>query len=51
MNEKVRNGRFFESAKEFRQAILGFFDVIWPKIAMSMTDRINDNFQRLNSTV
>ena len=47
MNENVRNSRFFESAKEFRQAIMDFFDVTWPRIAMSMTDRINDNFQRL----
>ena len=51
MNEKVRNGVFFESAKEFRQSIMEFFDVTWPKIAMSMIDRINDNFQRLNSTI
>lgn len=51
MNEEVRNSRFFESAKEFRRAIMDFFDVTWPKIAMSMTGRINDNFQRLNSTV
>lgn len=51
MNEKVRNGKFFQSAKEFRQAIMDFFQVTWPKIAMSMTDRINDNFQRLNSTL
>lgn len=51
MNEEVRNSRFFESAKEFRRAIMDFFDVTWPKIAMSMTDRINDSFQRLNSTV
>jgi transposase len=51
MNEKARNGVFFESAKEFRQSIMEFFDVTWPKIAMSMTDRINDNFQRLKSIV
>ena len=47
MNETVRNNRFFESAKE----IIGFFEITWPKIALSMTDRINDNFQRLKSTV
>jgi transposase len=51
MNEKARNGIFFESAKEFRQSIMEFFDVTWPKIAMSMTDRINDNFQLLKSIV
>jgi transposase len=51
MNEKARNGVFFESAKEFRRSIMEFFDVTWPKIAMSMTDRINDNFQLLKSIV
>ena len=51
MNEKARNGVFFESAKEFRRSIMEFFDVTWSKIAMSMTDRINDNFQLLKSTV
>jgi transposase len=44
MNEYVRNNRFFHSAKEFRQGILGFFQNTWPQIAMSMVDRINDNF-------
>jgi transposase len=27
MNEYARNNRFFQTAKEFREAILGFFDV------------------------
>jgi transposase len=51
MNENVRNNRVFSSAKEFRHAILHFFKVTWPKMAMSMTERINDNFQVLNPTV
>ena len=51
MNEHVRNNRFFGSAKEFRREITNFFDVTWPQIAMSSIDRINDNFQRLNSTL
>lgn len=51
MNEHVRNNRVFESAKEFRREITNFFDVTWPQIAMASTDRINDNFQRLNSTL
>lgn len=51
MNEKVRNDIFFESAKEFRRSIMEFFDITWPKIAVSMIDRINDNFQRLKSIV
>lgn len=50
MNEHVRNNRFFESAKEFRQEITDFFKVTWPQIAHTMVDRINDNFQRFNST-
>ena len=47
MNEYVRNNKVFRSAKEFRQEIVDFFKVTWPKIAMSMTGRINDNFQVL----
>ena len=49
MNESVRNNRFFESAKEFRSQIMDFFEITWPKIAHSMVDRINDNFQILKS--
>jgi transposase len=45
MNEYARNNRFFQTAKEFREAILEFFDVTWPQIAHNMVDRINDNFQ------
>jgi transposase len=48
MNEHTRNNRAFVSAKEFRQTISDFFEVTWPKIASSMVDRINDNFQILN---
>jgi transposase len=47
MNEYVRNNRFFQTAKEFRAVILEFFEVTWPKIADSMVDRINDNFETL----
>jgi len=50
MNEYVRNNRFFQSAKEFRAAILDFFEVTWPNIAHSMVDRINDNFETLKCT-
>ncbi len=45
MNEKVRNNRFFKSAKDFKQAIWGFFDNILPEIADSLSCRINDNFE------
>lgn len=51
MNEHVRNNKVFQSAKEFRREITDFFDVTWPQIAMSYVDRINDNFQRFNSTL
>ena len=47
MNEYVRNNRVFKTAAEFRQAISDFF-ANWSKIASSMVDRINDNFQILN---
>lgn len=51
MNEHVRNNRFFKSAKEFRKEITNFFEVTWPKIALSSVDRINDNFQKFSSTL
>jgi len=47
MNEYARNNRFFKCAKEFRRSIWDFFEKTWPEIALDMTDRINDNFQRL----
>jgi transposase len=47
MNEKVRNNRFFKSAKDFNQAIWEFFDNILPNIADSLHGRINDNFEIL----
>ena len=45
MHEYARNNHFFQTAKEFREAILEFFDVTWPQIAHNMVDRITDNFQ------
>ena len=48
MNEHVRNNHFFKSAKEFREAISDFFEQTLSKIAQSLRDRINDNFQRIN---
>lgn len=47
MNEYVINNQVFHSAKEFRQEIMNFFKIPWPKIAQTMTSRINDNFQIL----
>lgn len=48
MNEETRDNVFFSSAKMFRDAINGFFEVTWPKIAQSLRGRINDNFQTIN---
>ena len=47
MNEHVRNNRFFNSAKEFRDTIFEFFDQTLPAIGVSLNSRINDNFQLL----
>ena len=44
MNEYVRNNRFFASAKEFREAIFGFFENTLPNITKVLRSRINDNF-------
>ena len=45
MNEHVRNNVYFKSAKDFRSAVLGFFNETWPQIASLMTRRINDHFK------
>jgi transposase len=45
MNEYVRNNKFFASAKEFRTAIMDFFEKKWKIIKDNMRQRINDNFQ------
>lgn len=49
MNEQVRNNQFFKSAKDFKQAINGFFENILPRIGHTLNDRINDNFQLLKT--
>lgn len=49
MNELVRNNRFFKGAKDFKEAINGFFDDILPSIGNSLDGRINDNFQVLKT--
>jgi hypothetical protein len=51
MNEYVRNNQFFKTGKEFKAKIHSFFDETWPTIASSMSNRINDNFQRIKSIV
>jgi len=50
MNEHTRNNKFFSCAKDFRHEIMNFFQITWLKIAHSLTDTINDNFQKLNPT-
>lgn len=47
MNEKVRNNRVFQSAKDFRDSIRGFFEITMPEIAQSLRERINDDFQTI----
>ena len=45
MNEHVRNNKFFLSTKEFKSAIMAFFEKRWNLIKDNMRQRINDNFQ------
>lgn len=47
MNEHARNNRYFATAKAFRAAITGFFSDTLPEIAGKLTNRINDNFQKI----
>jgi len=47
MNEYARNNRYFKSAKDFREAVMNFFENTWTEIQSSMNTRINDNFQTL----
>ena len=49
LNEHVRNNVTFDNPTQFRNKILEFFDVTWGAIKHSMTDRINDNFQKIVS--
>ena len=50
MNEKVRNNRYFATAKDFRQQIQHFVRTILPDIGSTLDSRINDNFQRFYPT-
>lgn len=47
MNEKVRNNRYFSSAKEFRERLDHFFDDTLPTLSSMLSSWINDNFQVL----
>ena len=44
MNEKARNNKYFATSADFKKSINEFLDVTWHKIANSLIDRINDNF-------
>ena len=46
MNERVRNNKYFATAKEFRQGINHFFEEVMPKVGDSLNTSINDNFQQ-----
>ncbi len=48
MNEHVRDNKFFNSAKAFRSSILNFFEKTLSEIGDSLSERINDNYQKLN---
>lgn len=49
MNEHVKNNEVFQSAKEFKSTVLGFFTDILPNIKKQLRPRINDNFNIINS--
>ncbi len=49
MNEHARNNKFFKGAKDFKEAIFGFFDNTLPVIGSTLNSRINDNFQLLKT--
>lgn len=48
MNEQLRNNKVFQTSKQFKAAILGFFTDIFPNIKEQLRSRINDNFHIIN---
>jgi transposase len=48
-HEHVSNNKYYASGKEFKAAVLNFFNKTLPDISHTLVDRINDNFQILNS--
>ncbi|NBP04325.1 MAG: IS630 family transposase [Proteobacteria bacterium] len=48
MNERVRNNKVFQTAKQFKSTVLGFFTDILPNITEQLRSRINDNFNIIN---
>ena len=51
MNEFCRNNICFNQAKKFRETIMNFFIITWPKITDVMKKRINDKFQTIKSVI
>jgi transposase len=51
MNEHVRNNKVFDSFPEFKDKIRTFFSLTWNTILPDLSDRINDNFQKLKPVV
>ena len=49
MNEFARNNKYFKTTIDFRNSILNFFNVVWPKICHNFTNRINDCFHLLKT--
>ena len=45
MNETARNNVVFKSAEEFRTRIRKFFATDYPAMALSLVDRLTDNFR------
>ena len=45
MNETARNNVVFKSAEEFRKRIRKFFATDYPIMALSLVDRLTDNFR------
>ncbi len=48
MNENARNNVVFSSFKEFKTAILNFFEKEWNGLADELRKRVNDHFEKLN---
>lgn len=48
MNENARNNVVFSSFKEFKTAVLNFFEKEWNGISDGLRTRINDHFEKLN---
>jgi transposase len=48
-HEQVSNNQYYASGKEFKSAVLNFFNKTLPDISHTLIDRINDNFQILKN--